>query len=230
MRVFQVTWSAFLALYDELFSLVGLSLLWWATGGIFAGAAVAIGWALFVTGAAWWIAPLAAIPAGPATAALAVAARRCARGASANRGHYFEGFKEYWRPALAISAISMAALALMCLNLVFYFFQANSFLRAFTFLWGYVILLGLGIQMHVYPALVSLERPTIWMAFRIALAAMLAHPVYSLLLLIIAGALTALCIVVPILIILIWPALTLLLGMQSLRFFLAGIGVKIDET
>ncbi len=230
MRVFQVTWRTLTALYDELFSLVGLSLLWWVTGGVFAGAAVAIGWALFAAHTAWWIAPLAAIPAGPATAALAVAARRCARGTNANRGHFLEGFKAYWRPALAISAISMAALALMALNLAFYFVQANSFLRAFTFLWAYVILLGLGIQMHVYPALVSLERPTIWMAFRIALAAMLAHPVYSLLLLIIAGAFTVLSVALPILIILIWPALILLLGMQSLRFFLAGIGMKIDES
>ncbi len=212
MRAFLVVWRAIVALYNDLFPLVGLSLLWWVTGGIFVAVAVVIGWPLFAAGGPWWVAPLAAIPAGPATAAMAAVARRCARGISIDRSHYFEGFKRYWRPALAISAIGMVGLALLGLNLVFYFFQANDLLRALTFLWAYGILFWLGVQIFVYPFLVSLEHPTIRMALRNALAATFANPLFSLLLLVIACALTALSIVLPILLLFIWPALDIVAG------------------
>lgn len=229
MRAFSVAFRAIVALYNELFFLVGMSLLWWATGGIFVAVAMVLGWSLLVAGGPWWIAPLAAIPAGPATAALAVVARRCAREIHVDRSFYFEGLRAHWRPALALSAVGMVGLALLGLNLVFYLFQENSFLQALTFLWAYLTLLLLSVQLYVYPILVSLERPTVMLALRTALVAAFANPFFSLLLLAIAGALTALSIALFILAVMIWPALMSLLGVQSLRLFLQRAGVKSED-
>lgn len=229
MRAFSVAGRAILALYNELFFLIGISLLWWVTGGFFMLLAAIWGGAFFTTGGPWWIAPLAAIPSGPAMAALAVVTRRAARDIHVDRSYYLDGLKTYWRPALALSAIGMVGLALMSLNILFYLFQQNALLQGLTLLWVYVLILWVSVQLYVYPILVSLERPTIWLALRTALAAAFANPFFSLLLLIIAGALTALSVVVPILLIFIWPALMLLLGAQSLRLFLARAGVKEES-
>lgn len=229
MRAFSVAGRALFALYNGLFFLIGMSLLWWVTGGFLVVLAAIWAWSLFTVGGPWWLAPLVAIPAGPAAAALAVVARRSARDVHVNRSFYLEGLKTYWRQALALSAIGMIGLTLMSLNVLFYRFQQNVLLQALTFLWVYLILLWVSVQLYVYPILVSLERPTIWLALRTALAAAFANPFFSLLLVLIAAALTVLSVVLPILLLFIWPALMLLLGAQALRLFLARAGVKEES-
>lgn len=229
MRAFSVAGRALLALYNDLFFLVGMCLLWWITGGFFVVLAAGWGWSLFSVGGPWWFTPLIAFPAGPATAALAVVARRVAREIHVDRSYYMDGFKAYWRPALALSAIGTVGLALMSLNILFYFFQQSVLLQSLTFLWVYLLLLWISVQLYAFPILVSLERPTIWLALRMALVAAFANPFFSLILLLIAGVLTALSIALPILLIFAWPALMLLLGVQAFRLFLARAGVKEES-
>lgn len=229
MRAFIVAWRAAIALYDELFFLVGINLLWWATGGIFVAGAALLGWLLLETGGPWWIAPLAALPAGPAIAALAVVARRCAREIHVDRSYYFNGLKAFWRQALALSALGTVGLALLAFNMIFYFLQQNSLLQLLAILWAYLALLWLSAQLYAYPILVSMDRPRLLTALRLAVAAAFANPLFSLLLAVIAGALTALSILIPILLLLAWPALMSLLGVQALRLFLQRAGIKTED-
>ena len=91
-----------------------MSLVWFATGGIAVIVAALVGYPLAVTYGPWWLAPLLAIPIGPATAALAVVARRCAADLRVTRTFYLDGLRTYWRPALGLSAIGMVVLALLC--------------------------------------------------------------------------------------------------------------------
>lgn len=229
MRAFVVAWRAIIALYNELFFLLGINLLWWVTGGIFVAAAALWGWSLLSLGGPWWIAPLVALPAGPATAALAVVTRRCARELHVDRSYYFLGLKTFWRQALALSAIGTVGLTLFGLNLIFYFAQQNPLLQALAVLWAYLSLLWLSVQLYVYPILVSMERPAVLAALRLGVAAALANPLFSFMLIAIAGALTVLSILLPILLPLVWPALISLLGVQSLRLFLQRAGVKTED-
>ncbi|MCX7707063.1 MAG: hypothetical protein N2204_03540 [Anaerolineae bacterium] len=229
MRAFVVAWRAIVALYNELFFLLGVNLLWWVTGGIFVAFSALWGWSLLSVGGPWWIAPLAALPAGPATAALAVVTRRCARELHVDRSYYFLGLKTFWRKALALSAIGTVGLTLFGLNLVFYFAQQNPLLQALAVLWAYLSLLWLSVQLYVYPILVSMERPAVLAALRLGVAAALANPLFSFMLIVVAGALTGLSILLPILLPLVWPALISLLGVQSLRLFLQRAGVKTED-
>lgn len=229
MQAFGVAWRAIVALYNELFFLLGINLLWWATGGIFVAVAALLGWLWLVTNGPWWIVPLVALPAGPATAALAVVARRCARELHVDRSYYFLGLKTFWRQGLALSAIGAIGLTLMGLNLTFYFVQQNPLLQVLAVLWAYLSLLWLSVQLYVYPILVSMERPGVLSALRLGIAAALANPLFSFLLIVIAGALTALSVLLPILLPLAWPALVSLLGVQSLRLFLQRAGVKTED-
>lgn len=229
MRAFTVLWRTIVTFYNEMFTLIGLSLLWWVTGGFFVGLAVFFGWPLLVEGGAWWLAPLLAIPAGPATAALAVVARRCVRDIHVDRSYYFDGFRVYWRQALVVSAICAIGLALLFLNLIFYLNQGAPLLRALSVLWAYLILFWVSVQFYVYPMLVGLERPSVWGAFRSAALIVGANPFYSLMLAVLAGVLTALSVVLVILVVMAWPALMALFSEHGGHLVLVRAGILKDE-
>ena len=228
MRAFIVVWRALVSFYNELFFLIGMSLLWWLTGGIFVAAAILLGWPLATVSGAWWLAPLLAIPAGPATAALAHVARRVAREERVDRSFFWEGFRLYWRRALILNAISMAILALLCLNLIFYSGISISFLQALTILWLYLIIFWLAALLTLFPMLAALTEPKVWIALRTTALMTFANPLFSVLLLLLAVVLTALSVILVILLPLAWPALMALLGEHALKLVLEKVGVKRD--
>lgn len=223
MRAFVVVWRTILSFYGELFFLVGMSTLWWLTGGISLAAVVLLGWPMIQVGGPWWLIPMLAVPAGPATAALAHVLRRTAREQRVDRSYLWEGFRLYWRRALALSAITAAGISMVLLNVMFYFAQGQWFLRALTALWLYLFVALLGMLLYLFPVLVGLEEPTIGNTLRTALALTFANPFYSIVLVLLAGLLTALNIGLAVLLIFVWPALMVLLGEHSLRLFMARI-------
>jgi uncharacterized membrane protein YesL len=217
MKAFPVAWGALVSYYNDLFFLAGMSLLWWVTGGIFAGAAFGAGWILLRSNGPWWLAPLLAIPTGPASAALANAARRAARDLHVDRTFYLEGLRGYWRQALALSAISMAILSLLLLNVAFYSSRTVALLWILTFLWVYLSLFWIGVQLYLYPVLVGLEVPTLSGTLRMAAAMALANPLFSILLLVLAAVLTGISVVLAVTLFAAWPAVMILLGEHSVK-------------
>jgi len=230
MRAFSVAFRAIVSFYNELFLMVATSLLWWVTGGIFAGLALALSWSalglagrenlsLLDSGNPFWLMPLLAIPAGPATAALANVSRPVARDLHADRSMFFEGFRTYWKQALALSAIAMVVLSLLLLNLIFYISRENAFFQTFSLFWALLIVFWLGVCLYMYPVLVGLKEPGVMAALKTTVAVAFGNPFFSLLLVVIAGALTVLSVVVAILLLLAWPAVIALLGEQGLKLF-----------
>lgn len=217
MKAFPVTWRALVSYYNDLFFLIGMSFLWWVTGGVFAGAAIGVGWLLLQSNGPWWLAPLLAIPAGPASAALANVARRSARDLHVDRTFYLDGLRSYGRQALALSAISMAILSLLLLNVVFYSSWTTALLRILTLLWVYLSVVWIGLQLYLYPVLVGLQAPSISGALRMAAALTLANPFFSLLLLVLAAILTGISIALAVTLLAAWPAVMALLGEHSVK-------------
>lgn len=230
MRAFVVLWRTILSFYGELFLLVGMSTLWWLTGGISLVAVILFGWPMIQVGGPWWLMPLLAIPAGPATAALAHMLRRTAREQRADRSYFWEGFRLYWRKALALGAIAAASLSMVLLNVIFYFSQEHWLLRALTALWLYLFFALLGILLYLFPVLVGLEKPTIASALRTAAALAFANPLFTFLLVVLATLLTAVNIAFAVLVIFAWPALLVLLGEHSLLLFIDRAGLGAEPT
>jgi uncharacterized membrane protein YesL len=220
MKAFLIAWRAIAGVYGDLFFLIGMSLLWWVTGGIFVAAAVAVALSMFVNGGPWWLAPVIAIPAGPAMLALAEVCRRLVRVQPVDRLDYLDTLKRYWKQGLAMSAISMVVLALTLLNALFYLQQTNAVLKILSAAWIYLVIFWLGMQLFLYSFFVALEKPRIVHCFKMAALAALANPLYAALLLLITLALTALCIALPILLVLVWPALMAMMGEHGLRLLI----------
>jgi hypothetical protein len=228
MRAFLVAGWALRSFFNELTFLAAMSLLWFITGGIAVILAVLLGLALAMSGI-WWLAPLLAIPIGPATAALAVVARRCAADVRVNRSFYSDSLRTYWRPALGLSAIGMAVLALLLMNISFYVSRSSGFVQGLSLIWGYLLLLWLSIQFYAYPILVRMEKPAALAALRTAVLGALANPLFSMVLLLLAAVFSALSVLTIIFFFLVWPALMALLGEHAFRLFLARAGVKEED-
>lgn len=218
MKAFSVVGRALASFYNDLFLLVGMTLLWWVTGGIFVGASIAVAWILLQSGGPWWLAPLLAIPAGPAGAALANVARQSARDLHADRSFFFDGLRQYWRRALALNAIGMVILALLMLNMVFYFSLTGMVLRFLAFFWAYLIVFCLGVQLYLFAVLVGLQVPTVSGALRLAAAMALANPLFSVIVIVLAAILTGLSIILFFVLILAWPAIMALVGEHSVKY------------
>jgi uncharacterized membrane protein YesL len=231
LRAFLIAARAAVTYYNDLFLLIGLSILWWLTGGVFFGVAVVLAIPMFVAepGSAWWLTPLVAIPAGPAISAMAVVVRRSARDIRVDRGFYMEGLREHWRPAIILSAIGAVVLALLLLNFLFYSGQSNRYLQVASLVWGYLIVMWLAVQFYAYPILVAMERPRPLVALRTSAIATFANPLFSALLVLVAAILTTLSTVLAAPLLIAWPALMALLGQHALRLILERAGVNLDQ-
>jgi uncharacterized membrane protein YesL len=224
VRAFRTVWQALVSFYNELILLVIISLLWWLTGGVFVGLAVFVAWVGLQTGTDAWFAPLVAIPAGPATAALASVARQAARDLRVDRSFYWDGFRSYWRRGLACMAVSMAILSVLVLNVQFYAPQPNTALKVFAIFWVYLIILALGAQLYLFPVLVGLKEPGVPATLKTTAVLALANPLYSAVLVVLALVLTVVCIALAVLLPLAWPAVIALLGEHSLMLFVERSG------
>ncbi len=231
MRAFDTVWRACVSFYREMFTLIGVNIFWWLTGGVFFAAAVLLAWSGVVTGNIWVFvaAPLLAIPAGPAQAALADVARPTARDLRVNTSFYWEGFRPYGRLALLTSATSLVILSLLLLNLWFYWTRGG-ILQIFSFLWLYLVILWFGAQLYLYPVLVGLKQPTLGNILRTTAVVTLANPIYTTILSGLAVFLTGLSIVLAILLPLAWPAVIMLLGEHSFMLFMERMGITPGET
>jgi hypothetical protein len=229
MRAFLVAWRALRSFFGELAFLIGMSLLWFVTGGLAVILVVLVGWPMALMNGPWWLAPLLAIPVGPATAALAVVARRCAVELRVTRAFYMDGLRIYWRSALALNAIGMGVLALLLMNIAFYATRSSGFVQGLALIWGYALLFWVSVLFYAYPVLVRMEKPTALGALRTAILGSLANPIFSVILVLIAAAFTVVGMLTVILFFLTWPALLALLGEHSFRLFLERAGVKEED-
>ena len=229
MRAFLVAWRSLVSFYNELFLLIGLSLLWWLTGGFFLALAILLGWPMLYIGGPWWLAPIIAIPAGPATAALAHVTHRVARDLHADRSFFFEGFREYWKKALGVSAILAVVTSVLILNLLFYVSRPEPIVQALSLLFILLLVYWLGVQIYAFPILVGMKEPSVVGAIKMALMMAFANPLFSVLLVIIAALLTGLSIVLAVLVVLAWPAMILLLGSHSLKLVVERAAPPAEE-
>jgi uncharacterized membrane protein YesL len=229
MRAFLVTWRSLVSFYNELFLLIGMSLLWWLVGGLFLALAILVGWPMLYIGGPWWLAPIIAIPIGPATAALAHVTHRVARDLRADRSFFFEGFREYWKKALGVSAILMVVTSVLTLNLLFYVSRPEPIVQALSLLFILLLVYWFGVQIYAFPILVGMKEPSVIGAIKMALMMAFANPLFSVLLVIIAALLTGVSIVLAVLVVLAWPAMMLLLGSHSLKLVVERAAPPAEE-
>jgi uncharacterized membrane protein YesL len=189
VRAPKTFWKAIIDLYDDLMLLAGASIV-------------------------WWLGVLLIVPGPPATAGLYYLAHRIVHEQRVELGFFWQEARKRLGQSWGLAGVNLLALAILVVNFVFYAGIQN-FLRYIALAWVYLFLLWLALQFHLFPLLFEMENPRLGLLLRNAALLALMRPGYTLFLLVLAFLATILCIVLPFLLLAIWPALMALLGARA---------------
>ncbi len=191
-RVLSVTGFALRAVYDDLFALAAMGLIWFTV-------AVALPYgALRLTSSA--LSPLgttiatviALVPALPITGGLYAVAMRIAQEKRVTFADFWQSIAEHYLLSLKLGGAILISGIVLVVDVIFYL---NSGVPAFTIigllgLWG--LLLWMAVQIHLFPMAFLLEEPRLSLILKNGGALTLAYPFFALGILLVATLATAL--------------------------------------
>jgi len=163
----------------------------------------------------WWIASIVIIPLAPLTAGLCYLGHRIAHEQRVDSGFFKEAVRDFLVPSLKLGLLDAVILITILVNLMFYS-RFTNWVQLITILWIYVLILWATAQLYLFPLLFEQREPKVLMAVRNAAVLVLAQPLFTLGVFILALLITLLCTVLPILLILVWPGLMALIGSRAL--------------
>jgi uncharacterized membrane protein YesL len=137
---------------------------------------------LLVTNILWWLLSLPLITLPPATAGLFYVVRRLTdinESEQTTWRHFFEGFKYYWLRSWQLMAINLAIVAVIMISFLFYFNREQTALRLIAVPVFYIMLLWLGMQLYLFPLLITQEVKQLRLMFRNALVLVAGNVIFT---------------------------------------------------
>jgi len=173
---------------------------------------------------AWWIGLLPVVTIAPVTMGAYHVANRIANYKRVDNSFFWEGLRQNVGRGWLLMLICVGAPAAISFNIWFY---ANSqgYLRIIGVAWMWMLLLAFMIGQYVFPLFWQQDEPSIKLVLRNAAILALRHPLYSLLMLLFQLVLLALCAVLTLPLVLLWPALMVLASNFALTGLLQEMGL-----
>jgi uncharacterized membrane protein YesL len=214
MGAFRVFWQAGRDLFDELFGLMAVNLLWLLISSPLLIAA----FVLFTAGIpilAGVVALLAVLPMGPANAGLTLIAQRVSEGRAFSWRLFFDGFRAPRVLAWQVYGLWMLGLILLLVNLGFYGGMASAVGAFLTVLFLYILLIWFSLLIYLGPLTAlqtDLRLRTIW---RNAAVLAFGRPVFTLLTALLMSVIGALSLFVPLLVLLLTASFYAVWGFRA---------------
>ena len=121
---------------------------------------------------------------------------------------FWEGLRLYWKRSLYLCLISIGGVALVLVNIVFYFSRQEQILGAVGMIFIWVLVIGwLPMQMYAMPLLMEQESKSIRLVIRNSAVLALGNPGFSLVLFVLIVILAAVSVLIPVVITLFGGAL-----------------------
>jgi uncharacterized membrane protein YesL len=198
MGVFRILWLAIKDLFDELFSLVAVNLLW-----VVICAPLTL-LAVFLFGAGSTVlsvivALLAVLPMGPSNVGLCIVAQRVTEGRVFSWRLFFQGFRENLTLSWQIYGLWMIGLIVIIGNLSFYSGMASNIGGLLLVLFLYFFLVWCGLLIYIGPLMLLQTDKRIRMIARNAFLMVFGRPFFTLITLALMGLISVLSFIVPIL-------------------------------
>jgi hypothetical protein len=198
-RVIQVAWFAIRAVYDEMFPLVGMGVIWFL-------ASVAAPYGLFaLTSLISPVAGLIGLLLGvlilvpPLTGGLYSVAVEIAHERRVEFGYFWQGIRSYARLSWALGAIVVASGVILAVDVIFYLSSDNVVFAAIGFLGLWALLFWIAVQIYLFPLMIVItheekhqEKKPIKLILKNASLLTLAYPFFALGILIVSLLATAL--------------------------------------
>jgi uncharacterized membrane protein YesL len=199
MIIFRVLWLSLKDVFDELFPLMAINLLWVAISAplvLLAAFMVNVG----STALGIIIALLAVLPLAPSNAGLYIVAQRVSEGRVIAWRLFFEGFREYLKLSWQVYGLWVIGLLLIVSNLTFYSGTGASLGALVRILLLYLLLVWFGLLIYIGPLMILQTDKRIRVIARNAFLMVFGRPLFTLITLILMALLgVALSTILPIL-------------------------------
>ncbi|MFL5805716.1 MAG: DUF624 domain-containing protein [Roseiflexaceae bacterium] len=197
MSVFRILWLSIKDIFDELFSLVLINLLW----VLISAPLVLLAIVLLSAGSTTMSAVvmlLAVLPMAPSNAGLYTVAQRVTEGRVISWRLFFEGFREYLLLSWQLYGLWMIGLLIIVTNLGFYSRMNSSIGSVLLVLFLYFLLVWFGLLIYIGPLMLLQTDKRIRVIARNAFLMVFGRPFFTLITLILMGLLgVALGVIVP---------------------------------
>ncbi len=201
MRAFSIIWTSIKSVYDELYSFIGMNLIWF---GISLVMLLVIGLVLSVLNvpelAIGVIVLIFIIGPNPAAAGLHYYARHIVREEIVGFHLFWEGLRTYARWATLLFLVSLAVAAVLMINLNFYLGRENIIFTAISVLVLWVLVLWLMMQPYMLPLLIEQQDKRIIIVLRNSALLAMDNILMSFLILVVFIILSAVALVLPLII------------------------------
>jgi hypothetical protein len=170
---FAITWTSIKDVYDELYRIIGMNLMWFAVSavmfvvinGIIAviwGESIVASFAIGVTGLILVIGP------NPAAAGLHYFTRHIVKDEILHFSFFWEGLRMFWRKATLIFLICLGVTGILLVNMGFYFERGadNVIFTGVAVFIGWVMVVWLMMQPYMLPMLIEQEDKRVLIVLR----------------------------------------------------------------
>lgn len=200
MNIFRTFWLSIKDLFDELFLLAIVNLIW-----VLINAPLSIiAWTLISGGAlvaGVVVVLLAVLPMAPTTVGLYTVARRVTEGRATSWRAFFDGAREHMALSWRVYGLWAIGLVLILFNLQFYNQIDSSIGAILNILFLYILLVWLALLIYIGPLMLLQADKRLRVIARNAFLMALGRPVFTLITLIMMAAILLVSIWLPILII-----------------------------
>ena len=111
-----------------------------------------------------WLIPVWALAlalSGPGTAGIYYVTNRLANGELLEISRFWEGFRRFFWRGWGLAVLDVGALALLVINVVFYWTLEGAAIKLLSLVFGYMLLIWFAIQGYLYPLLVEMDQPVL---------------------------------------------------------------------
>lgn len=187
---FRTTLVALRDVWDEMFTLLLYNLLWTLS-----------------------IVPIVTLPA--TTGALFYMTHKIAEGRVVGFEDFKRGFRVYFRQSSILGGLNLIVFLLLLANYSFYSHYPGLVFRLIQILYVYLFFVWLVTQLYIFPILLEQKTPSLRTAIRNAFVLILKHPLYSVLIGVMALVLVAVCVVLTLPAFLLMASILALLGNRA---------------
>lgn len=200
--MFKVVWLAIKDLFDELFVLMGVNIVWILINLPLLGLAF-----VFASGGTPFLAAitllLSVLTLGPTNAGLHVVAERVTEGRKIGVGTFFEGLRSHVQLSWQVYGVWMFGLLLILVNLQFYAGMGNVIGSFLLVLFLYLLLIWFGLLIYIGPLMIIQIDKRLRTIARNALLMTLGRPLFTIGTLIMMGIISLVSFIVGILVLLV---------------------------
>ncbi len=177
--MFRVFWRSIKDLFDEMFLLIGVNVVWCVISLPLLVLAVLLAGSGALVPAAL-LAMLNILLFGPATAGLYTIAQRVNEGRTSTFGHFFEGLRTYAKLSWQVYGIWMLGFILILFNLFFYGQMASTLGLVLQILFVYFLVIWFALLVYIGPLMLLQNDKRIRLIARNAGLMALGRPIFTL--------------------------------------------------